>query len=346
MCILSRITRFGIFSIALVTVIWMWVWNLWEQPAEIKEEVINTLAFESGDLIFRSTRSVEGETVLLLSGGDYSHVGIVSVKDDDVFVIHVLPSSPSVVREETLQKFVSESSIFAVYRVQAPYKLRQLAVSSAESWVGKKSFDRAFDLRDDTELYCTELVYDAYKKVGVDLVKGRYDIAVLPVVGRKEVIYPKNIIDAGSVKLVYKSSANSFVEYTYFRRLTMRKKLVLILVAVFVVLSLAGCSSGPDGAVKGFFKALDAGEVDKAMGYLSTSTLNALGHDKWQAALTSAVKDLQSKGGLSSVKVVDKKVHGDTAVVTVKLTFGDGSSETDTINLIKEDGDWKIQMTP
>ena len=143
MCVLSRITKFGIFSIALVTVIGMWVWNLWEQPA-VKEEVINTLAFESGDLIFRSTRSVEGETVLLLSGGDYSHVGMVSVKDDDVFVIHVLPSSPSVVREEPLQKFVSESTIFAVYRVQTPYKLRQLAVSLAESWVGKKSFDRAY----------------------------------------------------------------------------------------------------------------------------------------------------------------------------------------------------------
>lgn len=74
--------------------------------------------------------------------------------------------------------------------------------------------------------------------------------------------------------------------------------------------------------------------------------MNTLGRDKWKSALAGAVDDIQSKGGISSIEIVDKKVHGDIATVTVKVTFGDGSSETDTIDLIKENGKWKIQIVP
>lgn len=351
MCNLSRLIKIGLLSIASVVVIWVWNLDLSKPPlADVLRDCIeNTQEFESGDLIFRSTQTIEGDTVRWLGGGDYSHVGIINVEDGEVFVIHVVPSFPSVVRKDTLQKFVSDIVDFAVYRVQTSRERRRRAAFLAKSWVGKKPFDRDFSLQDSTKLYCTELVYYAYQNVGLDLVDGKYDIALLPIVGKKEVIYPKTIIDAGHVKLICKSSAEEYDErkrYTnkIFRGLAMKRKSVLILMLVFLVVGLAGCSSGPDKAVKSFFIALDAGQVDKAMGYLSTSTLNTLGHDKWQAALISASKDMQSKGGLSSVKIIDKKVRGDIAAVTVELTFGDGSSKTDTINLIKENGDWKLEI--
>ena len=347
MCILLRPIKIALYGILFGIIVGILIVEVRVHSLVGREYGVSGMqGLESGDLIFRSTRTLGGETVLLLGGGEYSHVGLISVENGGVFVIHVVPDAPSVVRAEKLQEFIRESVVFAVYRVESPREVRRAAVLLAKSWVGHKSFDKEFNLRDDDKLYCTELVYDAYRRVGVDLVGGRFRSVLLPLIGRKEVIYPKDIIDTGHVRLVYKSSANKYTKYNFSWRLTMKKKLLLVLVSVLVVLVLAGCSSGPEGVVKGFFKALDAGKVDKAMEYLSTSTLNTLGHDKWQAALTSATHDLQSKGGLSSVKVVNKKVHGDTATVTVKLIFGDGSSETDTIDLIKENGDWKIQMMP
>ncbi len=346
MCTLSRLIGFSITSVVLVGVVYVWHWGLWRQLSEVdvlKKCVVN---IESGDLIFRRTQTIEGEIALVLGGGNYSHVGIASVEDKGVFIIHVVPSFPSLVRKEKMLKFISDGVAFAVYRVQTSRERRQRATSLAKAWVGKKSFDRNFNLQDDTNLYCTELVYDAYKSVEIDLVDGRYDTTLLPIIGQKKVIYPRNIIDTGHVKLICKHFINKHVDYTNVWRLTMKKKILLILASVFLVLFLAGCSSGPDGAVKAFFKALDAGKVDEATGYLSASTLGTLGHDKWQAAWVSAATEMQSKGGLSSVDVVDKKVHGDVATIIVKLTFGDGSSETNTMNLLKENGDWKIQMMP
>ena len=126
----------------------------------------------------------------------------------------------------------------------------------------------------------------------------------------------------------------------------MKSRMVTIILLILITIVFVGCSPSPDGAVKGFFKALDKGKIDDAMEYLSTSALNTLGRDKWKSALAGAVDDIQSKGGISSIEIVDKKVHGDIATVTVKVTFGDGRSETDTIDLIKENGKWKIQIAP
>ena len=126
----------------------------------------------------------------------------------------------------------------------------------------------------------------------------------------------------------------------------MKNRVLTIILFMLLLVVLVGCSSSPDGAVKGFLKALDKGKIDEAMGYLSTSALSTLGRDKWQSVLASAADEIQSKGGISSVDITDKKVHGDIATVTVKITYGDGSSEVNTIDLIKENGDWKIQITP
>jgi len=43
---------------------------------------------------------------------------------------------------------------------------------------------------------------------------------------------------------------------------------------------------------------------------------------------------------------MDENITGETAWVTVEITYGDGSSETDSMDLIKEDGRWKIDVDP
>lgn len=57
-----------------------------------------------------------------------------------------------------------------------------------------------------------------------------------------------------------------------------------------------------------FFRAIDQGEINEAMGYLSSSTLQSLGDDKWQAALIEASHQMADQGGLKSVQIVDETV--------------------------------------
>ena len=121
-----------------------------------------------------------------------------------------------------------------------------------------------------------------------------------------------------------------------------------ILVILFLLLSTA-CSvlgSGPGRTVQKFFTAVDRGEIEEAMSYFSSRTIQTLGADKWRAVLLEATRELDNVGGIAVVDIIDENIKGETAWVTVEITYGDGSSETDSMDLIKEDGNWKIDVDP
>lgn len=116
---------------------------------------------------------------------------------------------------------------------------------------------------------------------------------------------------------------------------------VLVILAILLV----GCSSaGPGKTVEKFFTAVEDGEIEEAMSYLSSSTVQLLGAEKWQAALIEGSQEMASEGGIKSIETFDENIHGDIATVSMTLTMADGSQETETIDLIKEDGDWKIRL--
>jgi hypothetical protein len=122
------------------------------------------------------------------------------------------------------------------------------------------------------------------------------------------------------------------------------KYLLSVLILILVATMLTGCSAGPDKTVQKFFTALDKGKVSEATGYLSSATLSSLGMDKWQGALMEASNGFAEYGGIRSVKILEQDVQGDTARITFRITMGDGSEEVDTMDLVRENGDWKIHL--
>ena len=159
-----------------------------------------------GDLVFRRADSIGSQFVDTLDNkSTFSHVGIVyTTLSGEAFIIHVLPLEKDVVQIEPLQVFLIKTTSFAIYRPQNIDKLIvEGAVQNALSWVGKKHFDKNFDLVTDEDLYCTELVYKAYKEAGIDIVDGKFNIVDFAFVDVKEVIYPSLIIENGSFTLVY-----------------------------------------------------------------------------------------------------------------------------------------------
>ncbi|WP_420629138.1 DUF4878 domain-containing protein [Candidatus Leptofilum sp.] len=124
------------------------------------------------------------------------------------------------------------------------------------------------------------------------------------------------------------------------------KKYTLLLLVLFGMFMLTGCSSGPGKVVERFFQAIEAGEITEAIGYLSSGAVQSLGEDKWRALLSQGTADIEADGGLDKIDIISEEVTGETAEVEVEFTYGNGNQDSDTVDLIEEDGDWKIHVDP
>lgn len=110
----------------------------------------------------------------------------------------------------------------------------------------------------------------------------------------------------------------------------MRKMVIAFAFSAF----LFSCSSGPESAAKNFTENLAKGKVDEAKKYATEST--------------GMMLDFASGfGGLPiepnfSFEMVKDSVEGDKGWVT----FINQDGETETIKLVKIDGDWLVHMEP
>lgn len=148
----------------------------------------------TGDLIFRSGIAAESFVIKAFDrGGAFSHVGLLDVGRDGAHVVHIEPGSTaddSRVRREPLNVFLApgRADAYAVYHVAPADPVRgAVAVAAALRYVAHgTSFDRDYRLDTPDALYCTELVWRAYREAGLDLIDGR--VADLPTLLRRPVI--------------------------------------------------------------------------------------------------------------------------------------------------------------
>lgn len=112
----------------------------------------------------------------------------------------------------------------------------------------------------------------------------------------------------------------------------MMKKILFTLITF--TLLMCSCSSGPKGAAQNFSENLAKGKIDEAKKYATESTGKLL--------------DLAAGFGGAKTNADFKFVFVKDSVVENKawVTFKDGSKEDDqqTLELVKIDGDWKVDM--
>lgn len=121
---------------------------------------------KTGDLLFQNLDcgplcdAIEEVTDGYL-GNDFSHIGLVYIKGDSTFVIEAIGAD---VHLTPLNSFASRygNKVFAG-RVKSPYeKIATQAVSTALTYIGTP-YDDVF-LYDNGKYYCSEMIYDAFKK--------------------------------------------------------------------------------------------------------------------------------------------------------------------------------------
>lgn len=122
---------------------------------------------ESGDIIFQVSSSSQAPAVALASNSPITHVGIISVEGDKVTVIEAVEP----VREVSIESFIDHSNLWGVYRLKQQPKnpdWSKKVIRAARAMKGKH-YDGLFQWSDD-RIYCSELVWKAYKRgTGIDL---------------------------------------------------------------------------------------------------------------------------------------------------------------------------------
>lgn len=130
----------------------------------------------NGDLIFRKGRSNLSRIIMTIYPGEFSHTGILLKKDDGWYVIHASENDDDGKREEVIEvpvsQFIKGAKGYGIARVKCTPRQVEIATRVAIKMARAKiPFDTDYNLKDASKVYCTELVYVAYKAAGIDLLR-------------------------------------------------------------------------------------------------------------------------------------------------------------------------------
>jgi uncharacterized protein YycO len=145
--------------------------NIPAKPGTAHREIWN-----HGDIICLNGTSVRSKIVRLLQGysSDYSHVGLIVIDNGVPFIVNADPAKGKVVKQRWDAVIApGEISGGAVFRVhEADVSAINSACSMAQQWATQGvPFDNDFNLKNGDRLFCTELVWQAYKSANIDLCK-------------------------------------------------------------------------------------------------------------------------------------------------------------------------------
>lgn len=139
------------------------------------------LELRSGDIIVAGGVSLQSRMVMSLTDGNrYSHVGMIHVTPQGLYVIHAAPTGAGdggvgdQVASIPLSLFLAERGYVAVQimrikgQAAEAMQVAQDACDYASACVEQAvPFDGAFDLAEQQTMYCSELIYLAYQHAGL-----------------------------------------------------------------------------------------------------------------------------------------------------------------------------------
>lgn len=126
----------------------------------------------------------------------------------------------------------------------------------------------------------------------------------------------------------------------------MKTRKYFIFAALLFLIGVIGCgsASGPADVAKDFMMKI-ADNDKSAIDHLSPQLIQALGKEKLEKGIEKESESIKKKGGIKSIEVEEETIEEKTARLKLKITYVDGSSKNDNVNLLLEDGKWKIGMS-
>jgi hypothetical protein len=116
-------------------------------------------------------------------------------------------------------------------------------------------------------------------------------------------------------------------------------------IAVTGSLLLTACGprvSAPAQTLKDFNYHIEAEETTEARELLSEDIQAMLPAEKMSLVVAEAAGEMEQRGGIDAIQIDEEEIDDDTALITFTLQFGDGSEESATERLVREEDGWRI----
>lgn len=121
-------------------------------------------------------------------------------------------------------------------------------------------------------------------------------------------------------------------------------------IAFAATAALAGCGAGkPEAATTRFYKLVDGKKVDEAIEMFSTKDIAAEQMTTARGKFTTMIGQMQAtmaaNGGLDEVAIDNvEQANENSARVRSTLKFKNGKTKQDNMNMVREDGKWRISV--
>lgn len=141
------------------------------EPARANPDLLDFSKLEAGDILLRKGRSYVSELISMGFGSQVSHCGLILQDEGKWKVLHIISgqiSEQNSIRLDPIESFIQEAlpgSVYQLKPVQRP-SVGAIEQESRSLLLARPSFDHQFDLSDESELYCSELVRLIYLKSG------------------------------------------------------------------------------------------------------------------------------------------------------------------------------------
>ena len=159
--------------------IFLFIFGACKKRGDLHSVLPDSVALQVGDVVFRLGDSFESDMVVMADrNGTYSHCGIVVDSAGTIRIVHAVPDEPDFDGDVDRVKLDRPDMFFrndraragAVCRINDSIAARQAADAANAVFFRNTLFDDDYDDQDTTKMYCSELVYFAYKQAGYDLV--------------------------------------------------------------------------------------------------------------------------------------------------------------------------------
>lgn len=175
-----------------------------DRAQRIETAEIDTSRLQSGDLVFRAGRGWEADAVRTASFTRFSHVGLIErTANGAVFVIHAAPpehGGHGVVERVPLAMFNDPglASDIVFYRpTELSVADRESAVAAARTFAARRvPFDADFDITDNSALYCTEMVLEAFVAAGSTIELSAPETSRAAII--RSIVFPADLLRSSS----------------------------------------------------------------------------------------------------------------------------------------------------